>query len=163
MWINGNKTDLDRLEKVHERAVRLIFNDKMSTYIDLLRRVGVPSVLTRWQWVLATEVYKALHGLSPLYIQSLFNEKKLPYNLRASKTIIQPKCNTTTHGLNSLTYQGAKLWNSLPEHIKTAESVNKFQILIESTLFNYAFIKFIFYMFFYIYYTYFNYFNCTVL
>ncbi len=30
-----------------------------------------------------------------------------------------------------LTYQGAKLWNSLPEHIKTAESVNKFQILIE--------------------------------
>ncbi len=65
------------------------------------------------------------------YIQNLFNEKKLPYNLRASKIIIQPKCNTTTHGLNSLTYQVAKLWNSLHEHIKTAESVNKFQILIE--------------------------------
>ncbi len=45
--------------------------------------------------------------------------------------IIQPKCNTTTHGLNSLTYQGAKLWNNLQEHIKTAESIDKFQILIE--------------------------------
>ncbi len=83
------------------------------------------------RWLHHTELYKALHSLSPLYIQNHFNEKKLPYNLRASKIIIQPKCNTTTHGLNSLTYQGAKLWNSLPEHIKTAESVNKFQILIE--------------------------------
>ncbi len=131
VWINKNKTDLARLEKVQERAVRLIFNDKMSTYIDLLRRAGVPSVLIKWQWVLTTKVYKALHGLSPLYIQNLFNEKTLPYNLRASKIIIQPRSNTTTQGLNSLTYQGANLWNSLPEHIKTAESVNKFQILIE--------------------------------
>ncbi len=78
-----------------------------------------------------TEVYNALHGLSSLYIQNLFNEKKLPYNLRANKIIIQPKGNATTHGLNSFTYQGDKLWNSLPEHIKTAESVNKFQILIK--------------------------------
>ncbi len=93
----------------------------MSAYIDLLRRAGVPSVLMRWQQVVATKVYKALNGLSPLYIQNLFNEKKVPYNLRASKIIIQPKYNTTTHGLNSLTYQGAKLWNSLHEHIKTAE------------------------------------------
>ncbi len=104
----------------------------MSTYIDLLQREGVPSVLIRWQRVQATEGYKALYGLSPLYIQNLFNEKMLPYNLRASKIIIQPKCNTTTHCLNSLTYQGAKLWNILSEHIKTAESVNKFQILIEN-------------------------------
>ncbi len=77
MWIIRNKTDLARLEKVHERAVQLIFNDKMSTYFDLLRRAGVPSVLIRWQRVLATEVYKALHGLSPLYMQNLVNEKKL--------------------------------------------------------------------------------------
>ncbi len=75
MWINRNKTDLARLKKVQERAVRLIFNDKMSTYIDLLLRAGVPSVLIRWQRVLATEVCKALHGLSQLYIQNLFNEK----------------------------------------------------------------------------------------
>ncbi len=85
------------------------FHHKMSTYIDLLRRAGVPSVVIRWQRLLATEVYKALHGLSPLYVQNLFNENNLPYNLRTSKIIIQPKCNTKTNGLNSLTYQGAKL------------------------------------------------------
>ncbi len=57
VWINRNITDLARLEKV-QGAVQLIFNDKMSTYIDLFRRAGVPSVLIRWQWLLAIEVYK---------------------------------------------------------------------------------------------------------
>ncbi len=33
VWINRNKTDLARLEKVQERAVQLIFNDKMSTVL----------------------------------------------------------------------------------------------------------------------------------
>ncbi len=47
VWINRNKTDLARFEKEQGRAVRLIFNDKMSAYIDLLRRAGVPSVLIR--------------------------------------------------------------------------------------------------------------------
>ncbi len=54
-------------------------------------------------------------------------EKGVPYNLRASKIVIQPKCQSTTHGPNSLTSQGVKLWNSLPEHIKGAETVGQFQ------------------------------------
>ncbi len=49
VWINIKKTDLARLEKVQESAVQLIFNDKMSTDIDLLQRAGVPSLLIRWQ------------------------------------------------------------------------------------------------------------------
>ncbi len=51
-----------------------------------------------------------------------------------SKFVIQPKCQSTTHGLNSLTYQGAKLWNSLPEHIKGAETVGQFQSVINNHL-----------------------------
>ncbi len=58
VWINRNKNDLARLEKVQERVVRLIFNDKMSAYIDLLERAGVPSVLIRWQRVLLPKSIK---------------------------------------------------------------------------------------------------------
>ncbi len=47
VWINRNKTDPASLEKVQERAVWLIFNDKMSTYIDLLWRARIPSVVIR--------------------------------------------------------------------------------------------------------------------
>ncbi len=112
-------------------ALRLVYNDKDCSYYELLLRAKVPSVLIKWQRIL---VFKGLQGISPPYIQDLFREKDVPYNLRASKIVIQPKCQSTTHGLNSLTYQGAKLWNSLPEHINGAETVGQFQSYINTHL-----------------------------
>ncbi len=66
-WINRNKTDLARLEKVQERALRLAYNDKDCSYYDLLLKAKVPSVLIKWQRILATEVFKVLQGISPPY------------------------------------------------------------------------------------------------
>ncbi len=135
VWVNRNKTDLSRLEKVQERALRLVFNDKGSSYTDLLQRARVPSVLVRWRRLLLIEVFKALNGVSPPYIQELFREKDVPYNLRSSKIVIQPRCKTTTHGISSLSYQGAKLWNNLPENVKGAPSVKEFKTLVEKVIF----------------------------
>ncbi len=75
-------------------------------------------------------VWSSMIKCQPIVIYSGGHGFPSSDQMAASKIIIQPKCNTT-HGLNSLTYQGAKLWNRLLEHIKAAESVNKFQILIE--------------------------------
>ncbi len=90
--------------------------------------------MIKWQRILATEVFKSLQGISHSYIEDLFRENGVPYNLSASKIVIQPKCQSTTHGLNSLTCQGNKLWNSLPEHIKGAETVGQFQNFINNHL-----------------------------
>ena len=85
----------------------------------------------RWKRILVAEVYKALNGISPSYIQELFKEKNVPYSMRSSQIVIQPKSRTTTHGIQSLTYQGAKLWNSLPQSVKSAKNVKEFQTLVE--------------------------------
>ncbi len=92
VWVNRNRTDLARLEKVQERALRLVYTDKDCIKYELLLRAKVPCVSIKWQRILATEVFKALQGISPPYIQDLFREKDVPYNLRASKIVIQPKC-----------------------------------------------------------------------
>ncbi len=60
VWINRNKTDIGRLEKVQEHALWLVYNNMVSTYQDLLYRANIPSVLTKWQRILLTEVYKAI-------------------------------------------------------------------------------------------------------
>ncbi len=118
--------------EVHNLIV--VYNDKDCSYYELLLRAKVPSVLIKWQKILATEVFKALQGISPPYIQNLFRQKDVPYNLSVSKFVIQPNCQSTTHGLSSLIYQDAKLWNSLPEHIKGAETVEQFQSYINTHL-----------------------------
>ena len=96
-------------------------------FIDaLLAKAKVPSLNNKWKLLLVTEVFKALNGKSPSYIQNLFQLKSSHYDLRASKLIELPKCLTTTHGINSLTYQGAKLWNGLPEHVKLSKNTSEF-------------------------------------
>ncbi len=43
---------------------------------------------------MATEIFKALHGSTPIYIRDLFEEKDKFYNLRSTVSLTQPKCNT---------------------------------------------------------------------
>ncbi len=50
---------------------------------------------------MATEIFKALHCSTPIYIRDLFEEKDNIYNLRSTVSLKQPKCNTVTYGLNS--------------------------------------------------------------
>ncbi len=73
----------------------MVDNEKDSSFYDLLKRAEVSFVMIKWQRILATEVFKALQCISPHHIQDLFREKDVPYNLRASKIVIQPKCEST--------------------------------------------------------------------
>ncbi len=63
---------------------------------------------------LAIEVYKSIHQMTPIYIQEMFNIKITPYDLRYPCRTVMPKTKTTTHGIKSLTYEGNRIWNSLP-------------------------------------------------
>ena len=53
-----------------------------------------------------------------------------PYDLRGGSRAEQPKVNTPSCGLNTFTYQAAKLWNILPSHIKEADSMFEFKSLL---------------------------------
>ncbi len=58
---------------------------------------------------MATEIFKALHGSTPIYIKDLFEKIDKIYNLRSTVSLKQPKCNTVTYGLNSFRYKGANI------------------------------------------------------
>ena len=46
------------------------------------------------------------------------------YNLRGDKILTLPKVNTTKYGLKSLRYEGAKLWNKLPNEYRKADIIS---------------------------------------
>ena len=60
----------------------------------------------------------------------MLNPSITPYNLRGGSRAEQPKVNTTSCGLNTFSYQAAKLWNNLPSFIKEATSVTEFKSLL---------------------------------
>ncbi len=49
---------------------------------------------------MATDIFKALHVSTPIYIKDLFEEKDKIYNLHSTVSLKQPKHNAVTYGLN---------------------------------------------------------------
>ncbi len=76
---------------------------------------------------MATEIFKALHSSTPIYIRDLFEEKDKIYNLHSTVSLKQQKCNTVTYSLNSFRYKSAKICNYLPSKIKNSITLAEFK------------------------------------
>ena len=138
VWHHCGERNLKKLEKISERSLRFVFNDNDSDYIQLLDRVRQPSLFNGRVHYILSLVYKSLNGLATEYITNMFSLKTHSINLRASGTnsLFIPRVNTTTYGLHSLSYYGSKLWNSLPNTIRTLPTVTAFKSTIRNLVFD---------------------------
>ncbi len=107
--------------------LRMVLEDYESCYEDLLSKCGMNMLEIQRARTLAIEVYKSIHQMTPIYPQEMFTIKITPYDLRDPCRTVMPKAKTTTHGLKYLTYEGNRIWNSLPVYIKRAESLGIFK------------------------------------
>ena len=116
-----------KLEKVHKQALRVVLNDYTSSYRVLLDTVSKPTLDVSRLKSIAIEAYKCYVNENPEYINIMLDPLNKPYDLRGGSRAEQPKVNTASCGLNTFTYQAAKLWNILPSHIKEADSIFEFK------------------------------------
>ena len=132
MWHFCGIGNTRKMEKVQERALRFVYKDFNSSYEQLLAK-GEHSTLylTRIRYI-ATEFYKCMNQINPLYLQEFSNPIHTEYSLRNQRPVYQPKCRTIRYGINSFRYKGSKIWNSLPANIQRCVSLNEFKILIKT-------------------------------
>ena len=79
IWMFHSRILNNRINKVHERTLRLVYNDQGSSFEQLLQRNNSFSIHDRNLQKLATEMYKVKHNLSPSFMHSIF--PKHEYNL----------------------------------------------------------------------------------
>ena len=80
---------------------------------------------------MATGVYKAILGYKvPRGIGELLQERSINYNLRGRHILKLPKVNTTTYGLKSWRHTAGKIWNTLPDQFRGANSIGTFKMLM---------------------------------
>ncbi len=108
----------------------MVYEDYDSPYDNLLAKCHMSAQECQRSITLVTEVYKAVNGMTPNYIQELFEVTEIPYNLRDPTRTFIPKSNSTTYGLKSLKHEGNKIWNRLSVDIKTSDSLDIFKIKI---------------------------------
>ena len=73
----------NRINRLHERCLRIIYEDKASTFEQLLGKDSSVSIHTRYLRFPVVEMFKVVKGLAPTIINGLLPLKEMNnYNLR---------------------------------------------------------------------------------
>ena len=72
VWMCHNRTNNNKINRLHERCLPLIYNDKKSSFKDLLEKDGSVSIHHRNLRALAVELFKVFKGLSPVIFAETF-------------------------------------------------------------------------------------------
>ena len=83
IWMCHNCTTNRKINRLHERFLRIIYNDKQSSFKMLLEKDSSVSIHDKNIQCLTTEMYKVSNGLSPPIVSNIFTQKNCHlYDLR---------------------------------------------------------------------------------
>ena len=117
--------DDDMLEKVQQRATKLIPEVKHLSYSERLKSLKLPTLEYRRQRADQIQVFKVMNELEDLKREFLF-EMNTESRTRGHKyKVRKPKCKSKTRQL-SFSLRCVNDWNNLPSSAVNASSVNQF-------------------------------------
>ena len=132
VWGNCGKTLSNKLQKLQNRAARVITSSDYDVNVDsLFPRLSWKDLKSQRQIQNALIVFKSLNGVVPEYLTSKFIKRnESNYSLRDSISKLVVPFPRTNCMKNSFSYSHATLWNSLPCSIRESGSLNQFRRLL---------------------------------
>ena len=91
-----------KINHVHERALRLVYNDYSTPFEELLKNDKSVSIHHRNIHNVAIEMYKVKNKLSPPFMQEFFKHMGYGRKTRMGDKFTRPKINKVFKGENSL-------------------------------------------------------------
>ena len=81
VWMFHSPSLNNKINRIRERAWRITYNDKSSSFQKLLEKDNSVTIHHRNIKILATETYKFLQGLSPSLMNEIFVKRNNNYSL----------------------------------------------------------------------------------
>ena len=114
-----------RIDHVHEKGLRIVYQDYTSSFKELLIKDGSVCIHHRNIQMVAIEMYKVKNNLGHEILNDLF---RLNPNPRAGRDFFRPNVNTVFMGEGSIRYFGPIVWNTmLPVNYKSITTLDKFR------------------------------------
>ena len=126
VWMFHSRNLNNRINKIHERSLRLVYNDNVSSFNELLNTDKSVTIHERNLQELAIEIFKVLNGLSPKFKEEVFSVKR---NIKyCSKFIFNSRnIRTVRYGTETISYIGPKLWQMIPSDIRDSKTLQEFK------------------------------------
>ena len=134
IWLSSTKAVNNEINRTHKRALRILFNDYDSSFDELLERSESVKIHVQNLNKLMIEIYKTMNNFNPLYIWEFHEENVVKCDLRTKNICQLPKTRTIRFGIESLSFRGSLLWNTLSDQIKALPKVAAFKRAIKHRL-----------------------------
>ena len=97
VWYFTTAEQLQKLEKIQERALQFITDDYRSTHENLLINTEETSMRMGQIQKLCIEIYKTLSNINPRHMQELFERSSSSYSTRRPNDLKVPRVNQKPH------------------------------------------------------------------
>ena len=126
VWMFHSRRLNNRINSIHERSLRLVYDDKVSSFEELLIKDNSFTIHERNVQTLAIELYKVVNGLSPEIMKHVFPLKE-SIRYPSENILITRNVNSVKYGTGTLAHLGPKIWGIIPNDIKSEPSLNIFK------------------------------------
>ena len=126
IWMVTSRYLNNALNSIHERALRLIYNDYDLPFDRILEDKKQKSIHQKNIDSLAIEIYKFQAGLTTPIMSDLFVTRE-NYNLRNFQEFESSLRRKVKCGTETISYRGPQIWNLIPERLRTLKTLNKFK------------------------------------
>ena len=117
----------DKINKLHERALRIVYNDTVMSLGNLLIKDKSFTIHHQNIQSFAIEICKGIHNLPGRNLSAFFVRNNHNYNLRSESELLLPNVNTVFSGQNSISYFRSVIWNSTSFKLRKASYYQMFR------------------------------------
>ena len=110
MWMMHNRGLNNKINHIHERALRIVYNDYSSTFEDPLNKDKLVTIHQRNLQLLAIEIFKVKIGIAPKIMNEIFIfVENNTYNLRSGMRLSRVNVHSAQYSRESIANLGAKI------------------------------------------------------
>ena len=131
IWMFHSRTLNNKINRLHLRALRLVYKDNTSSFQELLTMDNSFTIHHRNLQKLATEMYKVKNNMSPSFMNSMFPLASNIYNLRNNQDFKTDNIRTVSYGSETIAYRGPKTWALVPQNIQNSNTLQEFKAKIK--------------------------------
>ena len=127
VWIFHSRELNNRINRIHERSLRIVYNDKQSTFEELLERDKSVTIHHSNIRKLAIEIYKIKNNLSPEILNDVIGVIDSSYNLSSETIFKKRNVHAVRYGTETITFLAPKIWEIVPTECKNSSSIQEFK------------------------------------
>ena len=132
IWMCHSRSLNNKVNHIHERAIRVVYQDFPSSFSDLFVRHNSFTIHQKSLQILAIEIFKVKINISPEIMNEIFDFSKIyTSELRYGNCLSRSNIHSTHFGIQSIANIAPKTWNKIPNKIKEVSSLIVFKSKIK--------------------------------